>query len=77
MLSVGTVQVTGTKHAYWAYIHNSPINKGVSRGNRDIPVVVIASSWLPFAAWGQPPAVQGSKGNSRSLCAVTFLVRGA
>lgn len=63
MLSV----ITGTKHAYWAYIHNSPINKKVSWGDRDIPVVVSESSCLPFAAWGQPPAAQGSKGNSWSL----------
>lgn len=47
MLFVVTVQVTEANYTHWAYVPNPPVNTGVNWGDRDFPMVVNESSWLP------------------------------
>lgn len=59
VLSVVTVQVTGTNHINFHYIPKPSINKWLNWGDRVISVEVNESSWLPN--WSLQPQEEGKK----------------
>lgn len=63
MLSVVTVQVTEANYTHWACVPNPPVNTWVNRGDRDFPMVVNESSWLPspYDTWGPAKPMEEGK----------------
>ena len=55
-------QVTGINYTYWAFMPKPPINTAVSLGDKDIPVVVNQSSWIPSPYDNRGPSQSTEEG---------------
>ena len=61
-LIVVIVPVTGTDYTYWSFTHSLQVNKAVSWGDIDIPVVDKEFSWLPCSYDTRVPSQSMERG---------------